>query len=203
MPYRIHYADRHIKVLALTDFLTTVPLEELSGLLDEAKILLRDREFGSENFGRNCKPEEPFWFENNLIADAQKHIAAAKPLDAYMECLTESNHGHSGFTGQSYRLYMHPVNDAERDMSEKIRQMIVDIAGALINSDPLSKDVADFMGDGWLAISSSYHCLIMLGQDVPTDMIDQLRSHIAGCKKFANKNREIAQLEKAFKCRFG
>lgn len=202
MPYRIHYADRHLKVLALADFLTTVPFEELSGLLDEAKILLRDREFGSENLGRNCKPEEPYWFENHLIADAHKHIATGKPLDAYMKCLRESNHGHSGFTGQTYRLYMHPVNDAERDMSEKIRQMIVDIADALINSDPLSKDMS-MLGDGWMTVSSIYDSLIMLGQDVPPDMIGQLRSLITGCKKFANKNSEIAQLEQAFKYRFG
>lgn len=202
MPYRIHYADKNAKVLSLVDFLTTVPLEELPALLDEANILLRDREFGSKHSVRNCKPEEPYWCENNLIANASKLVAAGKPLNAYAECLMESNHGHSGFVSQSYRLYMHPVNDVERAMSEKIRQMIIDIANALINSDPLSKNI-DMFGDGWATISSIYSCLVMLGQDVPPDMVDRLRSLVCDCEYFAANNREIEQLQHQFKRRFG
>jgi hypothetical protein len=204
MPYRIHYADKHEKVVALADFLTTVPHEEFSELLDEAKILLRDREFGNENLGRNCKSEEPYWFENRLIADAHKHIAAGNPLKAYMECLRGSNHRHSGFTSQSYRVYMRPVNDVEREMSEKIRQMILKVADALISSDPLSNESEmGVLGYGWGAISDAYECLVMLGQDVPLDMICRLRSLVLDCKKFTRMNSEIDLLQHAFKCRFG
>lgn len=203
MPYRIHFHDRRTKVNAIADFLTTIPVEELAGLLDEAKIVLRKREFGNDNLGRNCKPDEPYWFENNLIADAKKYIDEGKPLDAFMYCLVESIDGKSGFTTQSYRLYMHPVNDDERNMSEKIRKMILSVADALINSDPLSKNVTGFLGDGWLAISSTYDCLTMLGQDVPQDMIDRLRNLLEGCRMFANKNSKISQLQFAFENRFG
>jgi hypothetical protein len=202
MPYRIHFVDRHAKAVALADFMTTVPTEELTGLLDEAKIMLRDREFGNENYGRNSKPSDPYWFENKLIADAGRYIAEGKPLDAFMYCLTEHNHGHSGFTSQSYRVYMHPVNDTEREMSEKIRQMIVSVANALVNSDPLSRNVADLLGDGWLVISSAYSCLTMLGQDVPSELIDRLRGLLGDCNQFAQKNREILQLQHWFKHRF-
>jgi hypothetical protein len=151
---------------------------------------------------RNSKPGEPYWFENHLIASARKYLAEGKPFDAYMECLVESNHGHSGFTNQSYRVYMHPVNDAERDMSEKIRQMVIDVADALISSDPLSKNM-DMLGEGWLTISSVYSCLVLLGEDVPSSLVDRLRKLILDCKKFADKNREIGQLELTFKHRFG
>jgi hypothetical protein len=95
------------------------------------------------------------------------------------------------------------MNDAEREMSEKIRKMIVDVADALIKSDPLSKNVEGFMGDGWLMISSIYRCLIMLGQDVPLELVNQLRGLIDGCMQFSEKNREISRLQYSFKCRFG
>jgi hypothetical protein len=97
---------------------------------------------------------------------------------------------------------MHPVNDAERDMSEKIRQMVIDVADALISSDPLSKNM-DMLGEGWLTISSVYSCLVLLGEDVPSSLVDRLRKLILDCKKFADKNREIGQLELTFKHRFG
>lgn len=204
MPYRIHYADRHAKVLALADFMTTVPNEEFAGLLDEAKIMLREREFGHEDLGRNAKPNEPYWFENHLIADANKYIAAGNPFKAYMHCLSESNHGHSGFTGQSVRVYMHPVNDEEREISEKIRQMILRVADALITSNPLSVETEmGPVGYGWGAISGAYNCLVMLGEDVPPEMIERLRSLVSEAQKFAKVNREIEQLERMFKHRFG
>jgi hypothetical protein len=202
MPYRIHCSDRNAKVTQLADFLTTVPEEDLAGLIDEAKALLYHREFSNNNLlGRNSKLAEPH--EEHLIRKARTYLDEGKPLHAFMECLSETNHGHSGFTNRTRRLYMHPLNDTERDMSEKIRQTIIDVANALTNSDPLSKDITDFMSDGWISITASYECLVMLGQDVPLDMVGKLRNLVEGCKKFAHMNSEIVQLEYRFKFHFG
>ena len=191
MSYRIHSADRHAIVLQLADLLRHIPCDEFSGLLADAELMFLIREPGNKEPG--AKPARPYLFENNLIASANEYIANGNPLNAYMHCLKEGNR----------RIYMHPVNDAERVMSEKIRQMIVKIADALINSDPLSKNIEDFMGDGWITITSSYDCLVMLGKDVPPELIGQLRSLIVECQKFANENGEILSLEHTFKNRFG
>ncbi len=201
MPYRTHVADKLAQICKVASFLEGIPQEEIPELLAAAERMLHFREFGSEGRGRNCAPNEPYWFEHSLIANAKERVAAGNPLDAYMYSLNEHNHGHSGFTDQVRRVYRHPVNPDEQAVSEKIRQMIIDVATALLESKPLSKSM-DIFGDGWMTVSAIFGCLVMLGQDVPKILIDALRSLIGECKKSSVKNEEILELEHNFEKRF-
>lgn len=202
MPYRTHHADNHARICKLADLLGEVPEQETAGLLAEAEKILLSREFGSERLGRNADPKDPYWFEHHLIAEARKLVEAGKPLDAYQSSLSEHNHGHSDFTGQVRRVYKRPTNEVERVVSEEIRQMIIEIATALIDSEPLSKEM-DTFGHGWGSITAIFDCLIMLGASVPKHLIEQLRYLIAECKKSKIKNDGIPQLERDFENRFG
>lgn len=138
-----------------------------------------------------------------LLQLSRLHIAAGKPFEAYKQCLEESSHErHFGFRSETQRVYMHPFNDQEFGISERIRQMIINIATALIDSKPLSKSM-NVNGEGWTSISSSYDCLVMLGKDVPRELIDKLRTLIVASKGFARGNSDITKLENTFRKRFG
>lgn len=188
--YRIHRADKHEKVLQLRDLLVGIPIEQTEELLAEANKMLCNR---------NVKIDDAYRYENFLIAEAEKHIAAGDPVKAYWECLSETNHGHSGFTHNTRRIYMRPINDTEREVSKNIRKMIIAVAYALIKSDPLSKNVED----GWVSISSIYGCLVLLGEHQEPGMVEKLKEIIAQCKKFVKENVEISRLVVNFKNRFG
>ena len=192
--YRIHAVDKPAKTRELADVISNIPAEQMDYFLAEANKMLSS--------SRDIKFENSYIFENFLIAEAEKHIARGDPVMAYWHCLREGNHGNSGFTNTTRRIYMRPGNDIERNVSENLRKMIISVANALINFDPLSKGVEDIMGDGWVAVCSIYDCLVLLGEEVDLEMVQKLKELIAGCKKFEKKNPEIFKLEVSFTNRF-
>jgi hypothetical protein len=202
MPYKTHHADKSAQVCRLADLLEGVPQQETAGLLVEAEKMLLSRESRRGDLGRNSDLKDPYWFEYRLIAEAKKLIKAGKPLEAYLGSLTEQNHGHSGFIDQVRRVYRRPTNEAEQTISEEIRQMIVGVATALIDSAPLSKKMG-ILGDGWISITAIFDCLTMLGESVPKHLVKQLRHLLVECKNTKTKNDGIPQLEREFENRFG
>ncbi len=202
MSYRIHHSDRHALVLQLADLHRQIPDEQFAGLLADARQLHYDAEFGNPGLVRNCQKDDPYWFEHHLIKEADRLLAAGKPLTAFLECLSEHNHGHSGFTDQVGRVYRRPTNDAERQVSKKLRGMILKVAQALIDSDPPSMEIGQF-GNGWMSMIGIDICITYLGADVPRKLIEQFAQLLAKYCVADPGNSEVSGVEHTFKRRFG
>lgn len=194
MSYRIRNKERHAIVHKLANILGEIPEEETSGLVTDAQNLLLNREFGEEGRSRNSDPGDPYWFEHSLIKKSAQVIAEGDPIRAFAECLRETNHGHSGFVEQSRRVYKRPTNETEKQVSEEIRQMIINIITALFDSNPLSKEKGAF-GDAWLSITAIVECLNLLGNDVPQKMVDGLKELLAGYEKIDGENQGLLEIK--------
>lgn len=194
--YTTHPYEKDSLALKLADLLAYVPEEETSLLLATAINILLSRESHRLD-GR----EDLYGFERRLIKEAKKYIAEGKPLDAYMFCLTEHNHGHSGFVDQARRVYIRPQNAAEQKLSSSIREMIIAVVNALLK-ESLSEETGEFCTP-YMIIISLYDCLCLLGANVPEEMIAAFKQKIAEYKKIERKNSELQTLEHSLRKRFG
>ena len=201
MPYRIHPSQRHGLALKLADLLRSIPEEQLSDLIDVARQLHHHAEFGHADLVRNCQPDDPYWFEHHLIEQAASLLGEGKPRKAWMTCLIESNHGHSGFVDQVRRVYMRPSGDIERQVSEDLRQMIINIAEGLIASDPPSLETGR-ISDGWMSMIGLKECVFLLGADVPEHLVVDLKRLMVAYKAADPTNPECSALEREIEGRF-
>ena len=201
MPYRIHPSQKHGLALKLADLLRFIPEEELGGLIENARQLHRYVEFGHAGLARNCQPDDPYWFERHLIERATSLLAEGKPRNAWMECLMESNHGHSGFVDQARRVYMRPNGDIECQISEDLRQMIINIAEGLIASDPPSLEKGH-ISNGWMSMIGLKECVFLLGADVPKYLVADLKRLMVAYKTDDPDNPECSILEREIIGRF-
>ena len=195
MPYQIHKQDRHSFVTQLADLLALIPEEDTKSLFQEAEELLRWREFGHKGIVRNADKNDPYWFEHRLIKSANEYLVAGNPFKAWLECLSEHNHGHSGFTGQIHRVYKRPSNEAEKAISEEIRKMIVGVLEALLDSDPLSKDLGMF-GEGRMILVAIENCISLLGANVAEEYIKRFESIIIQCEKSGEKIDDLFRMKR-------
>ena len=202
MSYRIHPSDRPALVLQLADLLRQIPVEQFPGLFADARQLHRDAEFGNPGLVRNCMKDDPYWFEHHLIEEAYRFLAAGQPLLAFIECLSEHNHGHSGFTDQVGRVYRRPTNDTEQEVSNRLQGMILKVAQALMDSDPPSMELGKF-GNGWMSMLGIDTCITYLGADVPQKLIEQFAQFLVKYRVADPSNSEVSDVEYAFKRRFG
>lgn len=201
MSYRIHSSDRHALVLQLADLHRQIPDEQFDDLLADARKLHHDAEFGSPGLVRNCRRDDPYWFEHGLIKDADQFLAAGTPLKAFTECLSEHNHGHSGFTDQVGRVYRRPTNDIERQLSDELRKMVLRVAQALIKSDPPSMEIGQ-LSKGWMSMIGIDTCITYLGADVPRNLIRRFAELLTKYGVADPTNSEVQNLEYRFKRRF-
>lgn len=197
MSYRMHTSDKEGAMMRLARVLEQIPLEDQAGLLEGAERFLRKRESGVHG-----SKEDPYWFEHRLIGEAECLIADGRPVEAWLECLNESNQGRSGFTDQVRRIYTRPHTEAERKVSEELRSMIIKIATAILATDLSSKSKSARYDLAWQSVRAVSDCLILLGADVPQELLDGLRKRIKRLKKMKPESSELKELWEELKERY-
>jgi len=202
MTYKIHEEDKFGLVFRIADLLQGIPQEETEEIINEAKKLFLSREFNDDGYARNAEPDDPYWYEHRLIKTANEYIIAGDPLSAYSSCLTEINHGHSGFVDQVIRVYKRPRNEDEKNVSKEIRQMIIDIANALLDLDPVSVEKSHG-NDVWGGLFKIQRCLNLLGGNIPLELIVRFKEFLSDYETHKGDSRDLFDIKKALNRRFG
>ncbi len=201
LSYRLHPTTRTRLVQRTTELLQNSSATEVAHLVHKANQLIYWREFGHPNLVRNCKPDEPYWFETHLVQEIEQHLKNHEPARAYGYGLTEHNHGHSGFVLQTVRVYMSPRNEEERKLSQKFRELHLAVAEGLLSTTKPTTDIFEFFD-----IEAIHTCLERLGADVPKTLSVRLQHLIdenvklAGVKDFM-RNR-LVEMRKGVATRF-
>lgn len=200
--YSTHDADKQIIITELCDLLEDIPEKEIPDILTQMQMKLQSR--ASDRGASRCSkvPNDPYEFERHLISKAYEYISAGDPLKAYHDSLCEHNHGHSGFVDNSRQVYMCPKNEQEKRVSKEMREMIISVIRALFTSEPLTQEKGVF-GDGWYSVVAIYECLALLGTNLPAEMVQDFKNLLSEYKKLDADNREVDQIERLSKIRFG
>ena len=133
-------------------------------------------EFRQTGYGRSRNPDDPYWYEESLIANWRASLEADDPVGAAASIMNECNHGHSGFVAQVARVYMSPRNDRERQLSAAFRQLHIETGMALLQNLTPAPDLWEFM-NAEMAYLSAWR----LGHNTDEGLITSLKQYLATC----------------------
>ncbi len=76
--------------------------------------------------------KDPYWYTEYLINRITKLINREEYYEAFLNYLTEHNHGHSGFTESEEKLFLNPQNNTEQEFSSTIFNLHLQIVQGLL-----------------------------------------------------------------------
>ena len=121
---------------------------------------------------------EFYHYEYYLIHKAKTLISEKEFNKAYLECLIESNHGHSGFTEQCHRIFIDPQGKVEQEISDEFAEIHHKVAEGLIqNFAPVYKNnkQPDGITNG-ANLDNIRTCLQTLRNKVDLELVDKFRN---------------------------
>ncbi len=195
--YYLHLLDVAKLLDTLRAVFRDVPGDQVQLLVNEARRINHQVEFGHKDKVRQARPGDPYWYEGHLLTTCRALLAEGKPERAFSDCLIESNHGHSGFVDQVQRVYFAPENSAERQISSVLRALHIDVARALLETVQPTASLMNFMD-----VEVICTCLERLGRDYPTELAKDLNKLIADCLELDPKFDPAVRLSAQVKYRF-
>lgn len=116
-------------------------------------------------------PKDPYWYSKFLINKAMQLIDNEDFYGAYLECLVESNHGHSGFTSSQYDIFLNPKNETECELSKIFEEIHRKVALGIMSQ--ITKEIDAF--DMVMRLSSVIYCLALLFENLEPKHIKEFR----------------------------
>ncbi len=120
----------------------------------------------------------------SLIESAQKYLENDNPSGVFSHCITPNIQRYAGFVEAVDAIYRMPVGDREMAISDNFRDIIIQTATKILHHDGINSGILSFMD-----AQAVFHCLRLLGGDVPIELVYQLSGIVNRCLR-ENENQE-------------